>query len=132
MKANPIISIYDVDYYPNVSTDIVPEILDKGYDYLLLDFGILTERTYSEFLRCDRKLVIGSLSPWKEAFYRDFCTNYLLKKQWSDFLCLVLFGEKQDIHRFSGNYHISMKQIPFIRNPFHITQEQFLFLQELL
>lgn len=132
LKADPVISIYNVDYYPTISLENIPEIFGKGYCYLLLDFGVLTDLTFHEFLRCDRKIVIGSLSPWKEDLYHQFFNNYLLQMQWNSFVCLVLFGEKQDIHRFSGKYHISMKQVPFIRNPFHITQEQFLFLQELL
>lgn len=59
-------TIYDVDYYPAVSIGEIPQILNHGYCYLLYDFGVLTETNYNEFLRCDRKIVIGSLAPWKE------------------------------------------------------------------
>ena len=62
-------TIYDVDYYPAVSIGEIPQILNHGYCYLLYDFGVLTEANYNEFLRCDRKIVIGSLAPWKEQIY---------------------------------------------------------------
>ena len=53
-------TIYDVDYYPAVSIGEIPQILNHGYCYLLYDFGVLTEANYNEFLRCDRKIVIGT------------------------------------------------------------------------
>ena len=43
-----------------------------------------------------------------------------------------LFGEGNDMQAFRKKYHLSMAQIPFFKNPFHIEKEQFPFLQELL
>lgn len=126
-------SIYDVDYYPAVSVGDVPQIFTLGYCYLLFDFGVLTDENLGEFLRCDRKIVIGSLAPWKQDFYHEFIqSSYFRQKQWESFYYLVLFGETADIRNFRAKYHISMKQIPFFKNPFHIEKEQFAFLQELL
>lgn len=131
--SHSIISIYDVDYYPELSCIDIPEIYNAGYFYLLLDFGVLTDETYQEFLRCDKKIVIGSLSPWNIDNYHNFFQKYNYRqKQWEGFYYLVLFGEKKDMHSFSGKYHIFMRQIPFLRNPFHIEKEHFNYLQSFL
>lgn len=127
------ICIYGVDYYPNLSPCEIPKIYNQDYHYLLSDFGILTEQTFGEFLRCDQKIIIGSLAPWKQEIYGKFFELYFSnQKQQENFCYLSLFGEKQDMHRFSRKYHISMRQIPFLKNPFHIEKEQFSFLQQLL
>ena len=126
-------TIYDVDYYPAVSIGEIPQILNHGYCYLLYDFGVLTEANYNEFLRCDRKNVIGSLAPWKEQLYHKFIQSIFIgQKSGEDFYYLVLFGEGNDMQAFRKKYHLSMAQIPFFKNPFHIEKEQFPFLQELL
>lgn len=126
-------TIYDVDYYPAVSIGEIPQILNHGYCYLLYDFGVLSEQNLGEFLRCDRKIVIGSLAPWKEPFYQKFIqSTFFNQRSGEDFYYLVLFGDKNDIHNFQKKFHLPMTQIPFIQNPFHIEKEQFPFLQELL
>ena len=56
----------------------------------------------------------------------------ILQKSGEDFYYLVLFGEGNDMQAFRKKYHLSMAQIPFFKNPFHIEKEQFPFLQELL
>ena len=103
---------------------------------MALDFVVEkgdAETLVAEFLRCDRKIVIGSLAPWKEQLYHKFIqSTFIGQKSGEDFYYLVLFGEGNDMQAFRKKYHLSMAQIPFFKNPFHIEKEQFPFLQELL
>ena len=64
--------LHGVDYYPNLAPDAVPRLLNMGYDYLILDLGSLNESAAAEFLRCDRKIVLGSLALWKAWSYEEF------------------------------------------------------------
>lgn len=118
--------LHDVDYYPAVSESDVPELLNLGYDYLILDIGTQDEGAFSEFLRCDRKLVLGSLSAWKawkyEAFFQRIEDNINLREG-MDYL--VQTGSRQEILRFSKTHHIHMQPVPFIKNPFSIEKELF-------
>ena len=59
-------------------------------------------------------------------------STFIGQKSGEDFYYLVLFGEGNDMQAFRKKYHLSMAQIPFFKNPFHIEKEQFPFLQELL
>lgn len=67
--------LHGVDYYPNLAPDAVPRLLNMGYDYLILDLGSLNESAAAEFLRCDRKIVLGSLALWKAWSYEEFLNN---------------------------------------------------------
>lgn len=118
-----------VDYYPAVKEDDIPPLLNLGYDYLIMDSGTPDEGAILEFLRCDRKLILGSLAPWKswkyEALFQKFKSSVNLRE---GFDYLVQTGTTQDILRFSRAHHIRMQSVPFINNPFSIGKELFPFL----
>lgn len=121
--------LHGVDYYPAVAKDEVPALLNLGYDCLILDIGAQDECSFSEFLRCDRKLILGSLAPWKswkyEAFFQKFENSINLRE---GFDYLVQTGTKHEIFRFSKAHHIKMQAVPFIKDPFSIEKELFPFL----
>ena len=122
-----------VDYYPNVACEHVPMLLNRGYEYLILDLGSSPEAKKSEFLRCDIKLVLGSLAPWKIPYYKNFMKEYCFGDQNGP--CILYFvqsGSRKTTALFSKEYHISMQSIPFIKNPFQIEKELFPFLQNVV
>lgn len=126
-------SIYGVDYYPAVQPDLIPTLFNTDYCYLILDMGYADRADWNEFLRCDRKLIVGSLAPWKTYCYESLFCNYSASlKNNRSFVYLVQTGDKWDIAEFAEKHRIAMKTVPFISNPFQIEKERFLFLQELL
>lgn len=126
-------SLHGIDFYPHVSGSEVPSLLNQRYDYLILDVGSLAEADTSEFLRCDHKLVLGSLAPWKtwqyEGFFQKFSNIVNLGE---GFYYLVQTGTTKNTSRFSKAHRISMLVVPFIKDPFRIEKELFPFLEELL
>lgn len=122
-----------VDYYPHVSAARIPTLLNQGYDYLILDLGYLNEADIAEFLLCDRKLVLGSLAPWKiwkyEAFFLQLQSSVNLGE---GFCYLVQTGSRRNLHRFSGSHRVAMANVPLIQNPFRIGKELFSFFETLL
>lgn len=129
----PCFCLDGVDYYPQASGNTVPILLNRGYDCLILDSGRLEEAGLPEFLRCDRKLVIGSLAVWKAWKYEAFLQKLRAFTDLGEgFSYLVQAGNKKSISDFSRSHQISMCQVPFINNPFRIEKDLFLFLEELL
>lgn len=125
--------LHGIDFYPHVSGSEIPALLNQGYDCLILDMGSLKEADISEFLRCDHKVVLGSLAPWKIWEYEDFFHQFKKTVNLGEgFYYLVQTGTVKSISRFSKAHHISMLAVPFIKNPFRIEKELFLFLEELL
>lgn len=125
----PHIRLCNVDYYPAVTAEEIPPLLNRGYDFLILDAGTFNEHMLSEFLRCDRKLILGSLAPWK-AWKYEAClqklTDHINLGEGFDYL--VQTGCTKEAASFSKTYHINMQAVPFIKNPFHIEKELFPFL----
>lgn len=135
IQASKHFRIYDVDYYPQLSYQAIPDLMNAGYQYLILDFGVITESAFREFIRCNRKLVIGSLCPWKQESFYGFFHHYNLEKLRESFLFLSLYGKQADIWKLSRKTHTPHKyfqELPFLENPFHIEPKQFAFLEKLL
>lgn len=44
----------------------------KGYETILLYFGIWQERYTEEFFRCDSRFVLGNLYPWRMSEWKEF------------------------------------------------------------
>ena len=123
----------NVDYYPQVLSIEIPSLLNLGYDYLIFDMGSLMEADIPEFLRCDRKLVYGSLASWKaphyEAFFQQFDTYTNLGE---GFCYLLQTGVNKTLSQFSKRHHIHLCNVPFINHPFHISRDLFPFFTTIL
>lgn len=129
LKERPCFRLNGVDYYPAITAEEIPALLNMRYDYLILDIGTLQEATFSEFLRCDRKLILGSLAPWKLWKYEAFFLTYAdILNLGEGFDYLIQTGCNPKNSSFSRTHHIKMQFVPFIKNPFRIEKELFPFL----
>lgn len=130
----PFFHFRGVDYFPRVSANEIPALLNQGYHTLILDMGCLNEADFSEFFRCDYKIVLGNLAPWKtwkyEEFFRLF-DNTINLGEGFDYL-LQTGTLTKNLSYFSKSHHISLSEIPFIKNPFCIEKQLFAFLEERL
>lgn len=122
-----------MDYYPCVKGTEIPALLNLNYDYLILDMGSQSEADLSEFLRCDRKLILGSLAPWKtysyQGIFHKFQNVYDVKKG----ICfLSQWGSLNNDRTFSRAHHISIQNVPFISTPFRLEKQLFVFFDGLL
>ena len=68
-------SILDVDYYKQSCGTVLADCLEKEYEYIIIDFGVLTKDNREDFVRCRRKLVIGSCIEWRLGAFMEILTN---------------------------------------------------------
>ncbi len=133
MGNRTVFDIHGVDYYPDITPDELPELYNQGYHILLLDFGSFNECCINEFLRCDRKLVIGSLAPWNIRQYRELLESISHYTNLGEgFYCLTRTESPKQIRDFSRLYQISISSVPSISDPFYIKKEHFSILQEFI
>ena len=91
----------------------MPEYIRQGYEYYIIDGGSEFYRIRREFLRCDRKLILVSLSPWKRKEL-----EYFMSVIWEEEKCLdnvtflAQFGMKKDKKIFRNN--TAYQSIPFL------------------
>lgn len=55
-----------INCYPSVNTAVYMNILNKNYSNIIVDFGSNRIYAFSEFLRCDKKIVVANLSEWRQ------------------------------------------------------------------
>ncbi len=65
--------LYKVDYYSHASSQKVSEILNRNYEYVVIDFGSDYQGSINEFMRCSKKIVMGSFCMWRYGEYLELC-----------------------------------------------------------
>ena len=125
-------AIDGVDFYPQMESAQMPQLLNSAYRYLMLDMGC-DESCWQEFLRCDLKYVIASFSPWRirqaenfmDLHEHDHSINYITA-------LLTVTGNVYEKKKFQRKYHVPVRTIPFVADPFRLAKDQLSFFQELL
>ncbi len=124
--------LFHVQYFTGIGVGKIPEILNSGYEAFVLDCGGDYQAAREEFLRCDRKLVMGSISPWKVSAFEHFMRNIIAIENYQQWEFLVLFADRTDRKRIQKRYKMHLTSVPWIENPFYLKKEDLIFLQKLL
>ena len=114
-------SIYGIDYYKNVKEKKIAEIMGHGYDCIVFDLGKDINRMKTEFIRCDKKIVISNLAAWKYNQLENFLTrsgNLGANNLWE---YGIAFTRKRDVKEMSRHYKIPMFNIPYEPDPFNLS-----------
>jgi len=122
--------IMGVSYLSDATSIELSEEWNNIYDYMILDMGHNYENNRTEFLRCDKKIIIGSLSPWKKQYYDTIMHSIEVEKNYKNWDYYAIFGIKEDKKEFKKKFDISIRTLPFLEDSFHIKKEQYAFFQE--
>ena len=122
--------ILDADYYKAAGATELAAALERNYDDILIDFGVLSGDRISEFLRCEKQFVIGSLSEWQEEAFRKFVREHgPEKKSWE---YLAVFGSEESRKEFMRRPGAAVKRIPSSVDAFTVTKECSMFFEKLI
>lgn len=124
--------ILGIHYFTDICVGKIPEIMNSRYEAYVLDLGADYALAREEFLRCDRKIVIGSISPWKVFQYEHFLENVIASENYELWEFLVLFANLLDKKKIQKRYGMHMLSVPWIENPFYLKKEDMVFLQKLI
>lgn len=120
-------------YYPDLTLRTMTDVLHKACTYSIIDFGVPTPDTFREFLACDLRIVVCHASIWKsnsvDRFVQQLHKINLSRKA----VAITSFcGNRKDLERLIHKYHFPVYQEPFLKNPFHINSDNFIFFEQLL
>lgn len=126
-----------VGYYPHVMSGRLPMLLNGDYSYLIMDLGS-AESEWQEFLRCDLRYLVASLSPWRIDQAEKFMVmhtqpdgmEHMHQKYFTALLTVT--GNVYEKKRFQQLYHVPVRSVPFMADPFRLDKDQLAFFQELL
>ncbi len=122
--------VLDVQYYKNIGREELTEVLGNNADEILIDFGAVNRELPTEFLRCDKQFLVGSLSEWQEECFRKFVReNERENRNWD---YLAVFGSEESRREFRRRPGIFVDRIPFSTDAFSVTKECCSFFQKLI
>ena len=120
-------------YYLNTRCDDMAQIINSGYEQYIVDAGSDYYRVRQEFLRCNQKIIVVSLSPWKRRELDEFMSDmYRRKELGEEVVFLALYGMKKDKIEFQKQYHTPIFSYPYMEDPFCLKESDTRFLRELL
>lgn len=115
---------YGVDYFSDITSAKMARLFNSNYRNIIIDCGNMKNGVGEEVLFAGRKIVVGSLMPWKCREYMEFCENNSMYLHNSDWYFYMRNGEKGDAIYFKDKYGIKIKSIPEFSNPYIIGKEE--------
>jgi hypothetical protein len=133
-KGNGFFRFLKIDFYPETKWDQLPDILGTNYSCVIFDMGTLGTAAYPEFVRCDLKLVVCSIRPWKSGSLSNWLGRHqsLYNICSEDIIFLGNMGIKEDLAVCGRRYQIPMLAVPYLENPFQLTSSDWTFFEKLL
>jgi len=110
--------------FKNAGKDQIAEALNSGAEYCILDFGHDRRWIQDEFLRCGRKIIVGSMTAWKREETRQFTEEYASAAGAREWRYVFTFGDRGMGHGFLP--------IPYEPDPVHCAEKTAAILSRLL
>jgi hypothetical protein len=121
-------------FFPEITLSTLPEILQKDFDYFVLDMGILNPYTAYEFSRCHMQYMVGDFSLWKKEktlhHLEQLLKHNIIKQEQVILLLNPTIKESYPSGPVKG--FLKRITVPFIPNPFQIASSEFAFYEKVL
>lgn len=123
--------IFKIHYYSGVTKAQYSKICNMGYDCIVTDFGFDYQKAMEDFLRCDKKIVMGSVNLWKYQKYLEF---YEYAKSFPGIgkWLFLLSGDEDDIKMIRVKHNIEVMNKKFFMNPYGISETEAVYYEAIL
>lgn len=121
-----------VSYYGNIKEQAIAEVVGDNYDCVILDFGTDLSRCKNEFLRCDKRIVVSSLAPWRIYELERFIVSTGHIKFSGQWIYAVPFAKSREIKRTAQDLGREICAIPYESDPFDLSGESARTLRQLI
>lgn len=127
---NKAFRVLDVDYYAAADAETLASCLNGNYEYIIVDYGEMTGASVCECARCDRKIIVGSLSEWRaDAFLEAVGTRLERDESWR---CAAAFGSEETRRKLEKTFRMECLRIPASEDAFAVTRTDMVFFEKLL
>lgn len=97
----------------------------RGYDAVVLDFGVFEARVEDDFMRCDRRFFLGSFSEWQLCAFSEPARVKLITGSGCE--CFAAFGSENAADMVRRVLNVRVERIPWLPDAFTITGEAMAF-----
>ena len=114
--------VLEGNFYMYAGPEAVKEVLQRGYDDILIDFGSVKDGANELYWRCDKKFLVGSFTEWQQESFREVEMEQRAKqiKSWQS---LAVFGSEETRREFSRRFRINAERIKFSADAFSDKKE---------
>ncbi len=117
-----------VDYFSGAGSRELAACMDGTYRRILIDYGTWCDFASMECTRCDRKVIVGSLSEWQAEYFLEVIRgNGGRDKSWS---YGAVFGSEEARRSVEKEFRTAVLRIPFSADAFAITGTDMDFFQK--
>lgn len=120
-----------IDYFYGITIEQYTQIINMGYEYIVLDLGSFINDNYSELMRCDIKCIVGNASEWNILKFDRFLDRFYKKNNNVGINFLYVFGNKRLVKKLEKAYKVNLYNIPFEPSPYELHSSSFPFLAKL-
>lgn len=125
-------SLYKVRYYKSIREEKIPKIMSEGFDCLVLDLGVDINKMKNEFLRCDKRIVISNLAPWKSNKVEEFLAKTGFKGAEDNLEFGISFTTDRFLKDSSRHFKIPFFSIPYEPDPFALSNNTIKMFQKII
>lgn len=123
-----------MDFFADVTFATLPAIMQKPFEYYILDMGVLNQNTIREFAQCDLCLILGSVCAWNSEAFGSFAGKF--NKYYTEnpnrFRFLGSLGIKENVTAFRRRYKVPVEIFPYVENPFQLSSVDWRLIEDLL
>ena len=116
-------SFGNISFHRDVSTDRIPSLLGENYDYVIVDFGNDLNTKREEFLRCNRKLVLGGWTEWNLRKLEYFISSVHAIKGNEAWSYLVPFAGRKSIQSMQKEFNRKFYSVSLENDPMEPSKE---------
>lgn len=119
-------------FYPRVRRERMPDILAKSYDCIVMDFGSCYKDHREEFLRCDKKIIVTCLSPWKRFYLEEFIAETEMIPGKGDWFYGINHSSPKEVSEAVRRLKMKVLSIPYEKDPFFLSPDAMSFTKYIL
>lgn len=122
-----------VNYVLAASAEEAKEILLKSNMVCVVDIDELNNETKEVFTLAERKMIIGSIRPWRQREFIEFSVDKIVNNIDTKGIAFLCEGiNKEEKKKINQIFDFRIMEKPLIRDPFYIRKEEFSSIETLL
>lgn len=122
---NTIFKYKDVTYSCVKDSDKLIDLFNEDYEHIVIDFGNRLGNHIKEFLRCDIKLVVGLVSPWKIKSFEQYLRNNEETVKKGKWRYIFNLASDMKVRKLRTKYGIKAINVEYEETFFDVKQRNF-------
>ena len=121
-EENSSFSFQNVTIYKDFNENRLAEIYNENYDCFIIDFGTNFIKYKSEFLRCDKKLVLGNRYEWSYYKFTQFIHSVDNIRGSELWVHLIPYANQITVNKLRRDLYRNIYALPFEEDPMLISK----------